>query len=133
MLVVLGPLLAGLVLVGLVLAPRGWDALERGAIQLHRASGERLLAELRPLLEAPHAANAANAALFRAAGQLDDDAVRRHLHRQLADYPGVGYLQVGTASDGGFVGVERSEEGLRRRAERRRADRQGRVDARRPG
>ncbi len=112
MLVVLGPLLAGLVLVGLVLAPRGWDALERGAIQLHRASGERLLAELRPLLEAPHAANAANAALFRAAGQLDDDAVRRHLHRQLADYPGVGYLQVGTASDGGFVGVERTEEGF---------------------
>ncbi|MEQ1503275.1 MAG: sensor histidine kinase [Myxococcota bacterium] len=107
------PLVVGVGSAGLV----GWWSARRTAeamsVRVQAEVGRRVAAELRPLLDAPHAANAANAALFRLAGVPDDDRLRRHLFDQLRAAPTVSYVQLGRAAAGGFLGVERTAGGFR--------------------
>jgi signal transduction histidine kinase len=110
--VVLGPLLVASAGTALVIVPRAQAAAERLSVRLHRETGLRIRSEILPFLDVPHTANAANAELLASARSLTDEDWRRHLYRQLQGVPQVGYLQVGWASDGGFVGVERGAEGF---------------------
>ncbi|MCB9685309.1 MAG: sensor histidine kinase [Alphaproteobacteria bacterium] len=105
------PLAGGLGTVGLGLGTGSRQVVERVSEATHREVGLRIRAELRPLLDAPHALNAANAELLATVGPLDDAAMERHLWRQLRQADGVGYVQVGYEVDGGFVGVERADGG----------------------
>ncbi|MCA9490098.1 MAG: HAMP domain-containing protein, partial [Myxococcales bacterium] len=111
MLAVALPLATGLGVVGIGLGTGSRQVVERVSEATHREVGLRIRAELRPLLDAPHALNAANAELLATSGLLDDDSMERHLWRQLRGADGVGYVQVGYEADGGFVGVERADGG----------------------
>lgn len=106
------PLVLGVAGVAAAVGPSAVRAVESASVRLHRETGRRVLAELRPVLDAPHAANEANAELLRSGGGRADDEVRRHLFRQLQTQPDVGYLQIGWEADGGFVGVERAGSGF---------------------
>jgi hypothetical protein len=97
---VLGPALAVGSVTASIVVPGARRAGDEVSVRLHREAGRRVRAELRPLLDAPHAANAANAELLRTATLPDDAAWRQHLWRQLRDTPEVGYLQIGFAADG---------------------------------
>ncbi|MEQ1566209.1 MAG: ATP-binding protein [Myxococcota bacterium] len=82
------------------------------AERMQHTVATRIEREIEPWLAAPHALNLMNARSVTDEGWPADDALVRRFLAQLEAEPAVSYVQLGRESDGAFVGVERSVDGV---------------------